>query len=39
MLNDKYNFCIDEYKSFRLNLRNDGLIKNDQTVRKNFKFL
>ena len=40
MLNEKYNFCIDEYKSFRHNLmRNDGFIKNDQIVHRDFKIL
>ena len=30
LLNEKYSFCIFEYKSFRHNLmRNDGFIKNN----------
>ena len=40
MLNEKYNFCIGQYQSFRHNLmKNDGCIKNDQIVHRDFKIL
>ena len=40
LLDEKYTFCITEYKSFRHNLmRNDGFIKNDQNVHRDFKIL
>ena len=39
LLNNKYNFCIEEYKSFRDNLmRSEGFIKNDQIVHRDLKF-
>ena len=38
ILNEKYNLCIDEYKSVRHNLmRNHGFIKDDQIVHKDLK--
>ena len=38
MLNEKHNFGFDEHKSFRHNLmRNDGFIKNDQIVHRDFQ--
>ena len=40
MLNEKYNFCIGQYQSFRHNLmKNDGCIKNDQIVHRDLKIL
>ena len=40
LLNEKYSFCIIEYKLFRHNLmRNDRFIKNDQIVHRDFKIL
>ena len=40
MLNEKHNFCIDEYKSFRHNLmKNDEFIKNDQIVHRDYKIV
>ena len=40
ILSEKYSFCIDEHKSFRHNLmRNDGFIKNDQIIHRDFKIL
>ena len=39
LLNEKYSFCIIEYKSFRRNLmRNDACIKNDQIVHRDLRF-
>ena len=38
MLNDKYNFCIDQHQSFIYNLmRNYRYIRNDQIPRRNWK--
>ena len=40
LLNNKYNFCIKEYKLFRHKLmRKDGFIKNDQIAHRDFKIL
>ena len=39
LLEEKYTFCITEYKSFRHNLmRNDGFIEKDQIEHKILKF-
>ena len=40
ILNEKYNFCINAYKALRHNLmRNDGLMKNDHIVHRDFKIV